>query len=163
MFLKHIEDYHKVEDISSEDNNNLSLVLPSIKSILKVFKSQIWLVDFPSKNTTLNDYFKTYDLIERPIRIIEDSPIPRFIYELWDNVFSKNDLETITKVASWLEKQGNNGQIRKENGHKYASVWYAVCYRGFRTVNSNAYSLLFCLYMFDVDIYIIFVFLFELM
>ena len=56
----------------------------------------------------MNDYCKTYDVIERPIWVIEDSPIPSFIFELRDNVFSKNDLETITKVASWLEKQGNN-------------------------------------------------------
>ena len=104
VLLKHFEDYHKIEDISSENDNNLPLILPSIESILKVFKSKIWLVDFPSKNTALNDYFKTYDVIERPIRIIEDSPIPSFIFELRDNVFSKNDLETITKVASWLEK-----------------------------------------------------------
>ena len=79
-----------------------------MESILKVFKSKIWLVDFPNNNAPLNDYFKTYDVIERPIRVIENSSIPSFIFELWDNVFSKNDLETITKVASWLEKQGNN-------------------------------------------------------
>ena len=41
MLLKHIEDYHKVEDILSENDNNLSLILPSVESILKVFKSKI--------------------------------------------------------------------------------------------------------------------------
>ena len=108
MLLKHIEDYHKVEDSSSENDNNLPLILPPVESILKVFKTKVWLVDFPNNNAPLNDYFQTYDVIERPIRVIKDSPIPSFIFELWDNIFSKNDLETITKVASWLEKQGNN-------------------------------------------------------
>ena len=108
MLLKHIEDYHKVEDSSNENNNNLPLILPPVESILKVFKSKIWLVNFPNNNAPLNDYFKTYDVIKKPIRVIEDSPIPSFIFELRDNVFSKNDLETITKVTSWLEKQGNN-------------------------------------------------------
>ena len=106
VLLKHIEDYHKIEDSSSENNNNLPLILPLVESILKVFKSKVWLVDFPNNNVPLNDYFKTYDVIKRPIRVIEDSPILSFIFELRDNVFSKNDLETITKVASWLEKQG---------------------------------------------------------
>ena len=108
LLFKHIEDYHKVEDSSSGNNNNLTLILPPVESILKVFKSKVWLVDFPNNNAPLNDYFKTYDVIERPIWVMVDSPIPSFIFELRDNVFSKNDLETITKVASWLEKQGNN-------------------------------------------------------
>ena len=60
-----------------------------MESILKVFKSKVWLVDFPNNNEPLNDYFKTYDIIERPIQVIEDSPIPSFIFELRDNVFSK--------------------------------------------------------------------------
>ena len=79
-----------------------------MESILKVFKTKVWLVDFPNNNAPLNDYFQTYDVIERLIWVIEDSPISSFIFELRDNVFSKNDLKTITKVASWLEKQGNN-------------------------------------------------------
>ena len=67
-------------------------------------------------------------------------------------------------MALWLEKQGNNvDKSGKENGHKYASVWYAICYRGFRTMSSNPSSLLFCLYMFAVGICIMFVILFELM
>ena len=65
-------------------------------------------MDFLNTNALLNDYFQIYDVIERLIWIIEDSPIPSFIFELQDNVFSKNDLEIITKVTSWLEKQGNN-------------------------------------------------------
>ena len=89
MLLKHIKDYHKIEDSSSGNNNNLPLILPLVKSILKVFKSKVWLVDFPNNNAPLNDYFKTYDVIERPIRVIEDTPIPNFIFELWDDVFSK--------------------------------------------------------------------------
>ena len=59
MLLKHIESYHKVEDSSSENNNNLPLILPPVESILKVFKSKVWLVDFPNNNAPLNDYFKT--------------------------------------------------------------------------------------------------------
>ena len=94
MLLKHIEDYHKVEDSSSENNNNLPLILPPVEIILKVFKSKVCLVDFPNNNALLNGYVKTYDVIERLIRVLEDSPIPSFIFELRDNVFSKNDLET---------------------------------------------------------------------
>ena len=79
MLLKHIEDYHKVEDSSSENDNNLPLISPPVESILKVFKTKDWLVDFPNTNAPLNDYFQTYDVIERPIWVIEDSPIPSFM------------------------------------------------------------------------------------
>ena len=36
MLLKHIEEYCKIEDILSGNDNNLSLILPLVKSILKV-------------------------------------------------------------------------------------------------------------------------------
>ena len=104
ILFKHIENYHKQEEIINNNNNTLNLILPPVESVVKVFKSKIWLVDFPNKNKPLNEYFRTYEVIDRPIRLVEDNPIPNFICDLRNDVFSKEDLMIITKVASWLER-----------------------------------------------------------
>ena len=86
-------------------------------------------MDFPNKNKPLNEYFRTYEVIDRPIRLVEDNPISNFICNLRNDFFSKEDLMIITKVASWLEREGNNVE-RSENkmgtrmasfGMRYAS------------------------------------------
>ena len=84
-------------------------------------------MNFPNK--PLNEYFKTYEVIDRPIRLIKDNPILNFIYDLRNDVFSKENLIIITKVTSWLERKDNNVE-RSENkmgtrmtafGMRYAS------------------------------------------
>ena len=73
-----------------------------------MFRSKIWLADFLNKNKPLNEYFRTYEVIDRPIRLIEGNSIPNFICNLRNDVFSKEDLMIITKVACWLVREGNN-------------------------------------------------------
>ena len=57
-------------------------------------------MDFPNKNKSLNEYFRTYEVIDRPIRLIEDNLISNFICDLRNDVFSKKNLMIITKMAS---------------------------------------------------------------
>lgn len=86
-------------------------------------------MDFLNKNKPLNEYFRTYEVIERPIRLVEDSPIPNFICDLRNNVFSKDELLIITKATSYLEREGNNVERSKNKlgtrmtafGMRYAS------------------------------------------
>ena len=100
IILRNIIIIIQEEVIINNNNNTLNLILPLVESLVKVFKDKIWLVDFSNKNKPLNEYFRTYEVIDRLIRLVEDNLIPNFICNLRNDVFSKQDLMIITKVAS---------------------------------------------------------------
>ena len=93
--------------MKNNDNNSIS-ILPPLKNVLKVVKNKIWLIDFLNKNISLNEYFRTYELISRSVRVVEDNLVLNFIFDLRNNIFFNKDLTIISKVAFWLEKKGTN-------------------------------------------------------
>ena len=100
ILLNHIKKYHKCkESMEINDSNSIS-ILALLENVLNVLKNKIWLIDFLSKNESLNEYFRIYGLLSRPIRIVEDNPIFNFIFDLRNDIFCNEDLTIITKVAS---------------------------------------------------------------
>ena len=79
-------------------------------------RKTVKLVDFDTTNDALNEQLQRLHRVKAPISMVESGPAANQIFDLRGNVFTPQELEVVTRMASYLEKKGTNTKRPESKG-----------------------------------------------
>lgn len=109
-------------------NSSCEAEFGSTASAVLRFKHKLWKVDLASTNAGLNLQLGGFEHLQSPFILRDDSPFNNFLGSLRNDVFTKEDLGLMFRVASHLEVNGDpvdrSASIQGSKMNAFGMRWF---------------------------------------